>query len=255
MSGDPVTIATWVWSGTARQYGLRHAEILARSLRHHMAVPFRLVVFADEEGLIPGSEVMPIPAGARSVAHVKTPERASFPSSYRRLWLFSPEAVEVAPVVLMVDVDVVVTGDWSHLWAHQSEADFMGWRPGQLWGSQENRVGGGVWRLRTGTHLEVWSEFVRDPAAAIKAARGAGYRGSDQAWISYKLASKVPVWPNEAGIRSVRDFNRDRRDAVVGSIPEGTCMVHFNGALKPWEAAAPQWHPWLSDIGYRVVAA
>lgn len=252
---EPRTIVTWVWSGSGRDYGLRHAAILAEHLGRHMVGPFRLVVFSDEPGEVPGAEVRPIPEGAQRVAHVRTPEGGSFPSSYRRLWLFSEEAREVAPVVLMVDVDVVVTGDWSHLWAHEPEADFMGWRPGQLWGSQENRVGGGVWRLRTGTHPEVWSEFVRDPAEAIKAARGAGYRGSDQAWISHKLAGNVPVWPSEVGIRSVRDFNRDRRGSVVESIPDGTCMVHFNGALKPWEPSAPQWHPWLSDIGYRVVAA
>lgn len=244
----PHIIVTWVWRGEARAYDLSHAARLDAGLRRFMTEPYRLVVFSDVAGEIPSDSatVVPIPRGARAVARVKTPEARNFPSSYRRLWLFSEEARELGSTVLMVDVDVIVTGDWSHLFRHQPEEDFMGWRPGQLWGNQENRVGGGVWRLRTGSHPEVWTRFLADPQAAIQQARTAGYRGSDQAWISYMLATDAPVWPNSAGIRSVRDFHRDRRGVPVQSIPEGTCMVHFNGYLKPWQPAALTQHPWLA---------
>ena len=47
---------------------------------------------------------------------------------------------------------------------------------------------------------------------------------------------------------SVRDFNRDNRSMVVEAIPEGTCMVHFNGHGKPWHPATQKLHPWV--VGY-----
>lgn len=239
------TIVTWIWRGE-RSYDLTHAGLLADGLKRFMTTTYRLVVLAQEVGTLADAEVMSIPPLAETVGRIKTPELKQFPSSYRRLWLFSEEAKSLGEVVLMVDVDVVVTGDWSHLFAHAPEQDFMGWRPGQLWGNQENRVGGGVWRLRTGTRPQVWDDFVRDPSMAIASARQAGYRGSDQAWISHCLSSGAPVWPNAAGIRSVRDFNRDCKGYVVRSIPPGTCMVHFNGNAKPWQPETQRVHPWLA---------
>ena len=238
------TIVTWVWKGE-RAYTLEHAASLAAGLRRFMTTPHRLVVIADRPGRCEGAEVMRIPAAALALAKIKTPERANFPSSYRRLWLFSEAARAIADTILMVDVDVAVTGDWSHLFEYEPSENFMGWLPGQLWGNQEQRVGGGVWRLNTGTRTHVWDRFVEDPISAVRRARSAGYRGSDQAWISYQLARSCPVWPNEVGIRSVRDFNRDDRRAIVGSIPEGTTMVHFNGVAKPWSLSTWKRHPWL----------
>ena len=241
---NPPTIVTWIWRGE-RTYDLSHAALLAEGLKRFMTTPYRLVILSEDAGTVPHAEVMPIPAGAQSVAGVRTPENRNFPSSYRRLWLFSEEARTLGETLLLVDVDVVVTGDWSHLFAHQPEAQFMGWKPGQLWGNIEARVGGGVWRLTAGTRKRVWEDFIANPSMAIATARQCGYRGSDQAWISFCLAADAPIWPKSAGIRSVRDFNRDKRGLVVPSIPPGTCMVHFNGTAKPWQAETQKYHRWL----------
>lgn len=240
------TIVTWVWTGE-RTYTLEHAAALSKMLRRHMKSEYRFVVIADKPGHVPDATCIKTPAASLELANLRTIESRAFPTSFRRLWLFSEEARELGDVVLCTDLDVVVTDDWTHLFEYQAKAPFMGWMPGQRWGNQEKRVGGGTWRLRTGFHTEVWTNFVADPEAAKKEARAAGYRGSDQAWISYNLAEKVPVWPKSAGICSVRDFTRDNRSKVVPEIPEGICVVHFNGHNKPWMPQGLEQHPWIAE--------
>ena len=58
--------------------------------------------------------------------------------------------------------------------------------------------------ITAGTLQEIWSDF--DPATSPKEASDAGFRGSDQAWISYRLGRDAEVWPSNAGIYSIRDF-------------------------------------------------
>lgn len=245
------TIVVWVWSGE-RSYTMRHAEALAEMLRKTQTDhEYRLVVIADEPSPIDGVEVIRTPPAALEMASVRTPESSNFPSSYRRLWLFSDEAAEViGGTALQVDIDLVPVASWRHLFELRPEAPFIGWKPGMKWGVREKRVGGGTWRLRLGTHPEVWDDFARDPEAAKAEARTAGYRGSDQAWISHKLAAGCAIFDPGAGIHSIRDYTRDRghrRGIVIESLPADACMVHFNGPEKPWHASSWSAHPWLAD--------
>lgn len=240
------TIVTWAWK-SERDYGLEHVARLAAMLRKHMRTPYRFIAIMDEFGKAPHVKVLKTPAAAKAIDHVRTPEGANFPTSYRRLWLFSREAAKLGEVVLLTDLDVMVTGDWSHLFDFMPEENFIGWKPGQMWGNVETRIGGGTWRLRTGTHPEVWEDFARDPREAVARARAHGFRGSDQAWMSFMLAQKVPIFPESAGICSVRDFTRDNRSKVVYEIPDNACVVHFNGRNKPWHEAGMKQHPWITD--------
>lgn len=242
-----VAVVTFVWRGE-REYGPDHVNLLARQLRARMTCPYRFVAITDEGGNYDSDvEVIPTPRTARTIGRVRTPEASRFPSCYRRLWLFSDEAKELADRVLMTDVDAVAVADWAPLFDH--DHDFIGWfRPKGSWGSVERRLGGGTWMLTTGTHTHVWNDFVCNPARAIQAARNAGYRGSDQAWISYCLANTAPVWPDSMGIYSVRDFTGDNRAKRVPSIPDNARIVHFNGLIKPWEERAREQHPWLANV-------
>lgn len=238
------TIVTWVWHGE-RAYTLQHANFLAKMLKKRMKSPYRFVVISDQEGEVRDGEVIKTPPAAMALAHLKTLERKNFPTSFRRLWLFSDEAKLLGDVILSTDIDVVVTGDWTPLFDHKPGENFMGWQPGQQWGNTVGRVGGGTWRIRTGSHPEVWERFIQDPEKAMKDARAAGYRGSDQAWMSYNLTGKVPVYPKSAGICSIRDFNRDCRSMIVPEIPSDATVVHFNGAGKPWHPEMQKKHPWM----------
>lgn len=236
-----VTIVTWVWDG-GRDYAPEHARVLAASLARHMSVPYRLVVIADDpRGNWGACEVIETPPAARALGKLESPEGKRFPSSYRRLWMFSREAAELGPRLLLTDLDIVVTGDWAPLLEHP--ADFVGWRPGQVWGNQETRVAGGMYLLTAGAVANVWDRF--EGAPSILEARKAGFRGSDQAWISYCLAGTAPVWPKGCGIYSIRDMTRDNRAKQTQSPPADARVVHFNGRGKPWHRTTLAQHPWV----------
>lgn len=225
-----ITIVTWLWQGN-RAYLPEHVNVLAAMFRRHLSIEHRFVCISDtQDGFDSAVEVMPIPAAAAQLGQLKTPEGKHFPSCYRRLWMFSREAECLGQRVLLIDIDAVVTGNIDHLFDAQDS--FVGWRPIANWGTG-NRLAGGMYLLTTGSHTEVFERF--KGAKSITEARTRGYRGSDQAWISYQIGRNAVVWPKQSGIYSVRDFQ--------GELPADACVVHFNGKTKPWHGG----HEWIKE--------
>src|SRR5690606_8165035 len=194
-----------------------------------LPIEHRFVCITDDARSINGVDVMPTPPAAREQAKLRTPEGARFPSCYRRLWVFSDEARAIADRVLLVDIDVLLLRDVSPLVAPTE--DFVGWRPMARWGHNNSRIGGGLYLLRTGARTEVWTRF--RGAESIAEARAAGYRGSDQAWLSYVLQGCALYGP-EAGIYSIRDLRNGR---VLP--PSNARLVQHNGTRKPWSSRVP----------------
>jgi len=195
--------------------------------RRHLSLPHRFVCITDMTAGFKQVEVMPMPDAAKKLGDLRTPEGGRFPSCYRRLWMFSEEAKCLGERVFMVDVDLVLTGNIDHLFALEDK--FVGWRPKASWGGT-NRIGGGMYLMTPGAHTEVYNDFTGMRSIAL--ARKAGFRGSDQAWMSYKLVGKVKLWPQDAGIYSIRDLK--------GQLPDDACLVQFNGPSKPWHGK-PDW--------------
>lgn len=218
-----ITIVTWLWKGN-RAYQPSHVNVLASMFRRHLSIDHRFVCISDvSEGFDSPIEVMPIPTSAEQLGQLRTPEGKHFPSCYRRLWMFSREAECLGGRVLLIDIDAVVTGNIDHLF--DAKDSFVGWRPEARWGTG-NRLAGGMYLLTPGSRSDVFERF--KGARSITEARIRGYRGSDQAWISYQLGRNAVVWPKQSGIYSVRDFQ--------GDLPSDACVVHFNGKAKPWDS-------------------
>lgn len=221
-------VVCWIWRGE-RIYLPEHVNVLRRMLARHLHVPHRVVCITDErDGFDSGIEVVPTPAAARRVAAMKSPEGDQMPSCYRRLWMFSDEAREIGDRVLLTDVDLVVTGDMTQLVARAEP--FVGWLPRGKWGNQKHRIAGGLYLMTTGAHMDVWNDFGPDGVAA---ARAAGYRGSDQAWLSHKIGARAALWGSRDGIYALSDLGR----RPVG-LPNDARLVQFAGHLKPWDEAA-----------------
>lgn len=225
------SVVTWLWKdGSPRSacFAPHHVNVMRKMIARHMSIPHRFICIADSKaGFDKEVEVLETPAEAKRVGQYRTPEDwARFPSCYRRLWMFSKEAECLGPRVLLLDIDLVVLDDLAPLFLRTE--DFVGWRPYRDWGNQK-RFGGGIYLLRTGTRTKVWSQF--EGPTSIAEARKAGYRGSDQAWISYKLAAKEPYYGRDAGIYSIRDF--PNFDALP---PKDARLVQLNGPVKPWSA-------------------
>ncbi len=231
-----ITVVCWVWTG-ARVYRPEYVNRLADMLQRYLPEPHRLVCITDEPSRLFDCrvEVLPTPEAAREAGELQTPENhPGMPSCYRKLWLFSKEARAIGERFLSIDVDVVITGSLSKLVA--SPAPFIGWRPKMAWGNP-NRIAGGLYMMDAGVHPEVWEDFSPD---GIKEAAAAGFRGSDQAWISYKIGSKVALWPGGTphGVYALSDLRGQ-------PLPADSSIVQFCGHLKPWDDQAMKSIPWM----------
>jgi hypothetical protein len=238
------SVVVWQWTGPHlgdRPYAPEHVNALQRSIAAHMSTPFRFVCVADTaEGFDPAVEVLITPPEAAALAQLRSPEGGRFPSCYRRLWNFSDGARVLGDRLLCIDIDLVPTADLAPLFDRPE--DFVGWRPYRDWG-RKLRIGGGIYLLRAGSHPEVWTQFKGE--ASIKAAGQAGFRGSDQAWLSYQLASRVPHYGREAGIYSIRDLPPSY------ALPADARLVQMNGSIKPWTSALP----WVKEHWRGVICA
>lgn len=225
-----LSVVCWQWNVGFRTYLPGHVNALARMVKRNLPQPHRFICITDEtEGFAPQVELLPTPDAAKEVGDLPSPEGRCYPSCYRRLWMFSDEARCLGDRVLLLDIDCLVLDDLTPL--VDRPEDFVGWRPNYQWGNE--RIGGGTWLLRTGTHTHVWDDFTPDEAARVRAL---GYRGSDQAWLSYKLRG-CAVWPEDAGIFQSQDLGRHR----VPSKPRGARIVHFNGKRKAWQMRHVHW--------------
>jgi len=208
------------------------------------------------DGFSPEVEVLPMPAAARALSEIKTPEADFFPSSYRRLWSLSLEAAGIlGEWILSLDVDCMVVDYLRPLL--RFDHDFIGWTlPG--WRPETpTRFGGGTWLHRTGTRTWVYDRFVADPAKAIDEARAAGYRGSDQAWLSYCLEPTEARWPEPSGIYTAQGYRATGRRPnglrqLPTRVPKGAIILHVNGTQKPWhkedEVTRVHWRPFHAQV-------
>lgn len=243
-----ISIVTWLWRDGSRDYRAEHVNAVARMWREKCSLPHRFICVANAgERFAPDVEHFVTPPEAVRVGAHKSPEGGRFPSCYRRLWMFSKAAQALGERVLLVDIDHLLTADPAPL--INQHADFVGWRPLMRWGNQR-RVGGGLYLLRTGSRAHVWDSFTG--AASIATARAAGFRGSDQAWMSYCLGNGESYWPDSAGIYSIRDLSTDSRQCNgAKGLPADTLLVQFNGPVKAWSPAA-QRMPWVRKHWPRV---
>lgn len=225
-----ISVVTWVWEGP-RRYRPMHANTLYSMLCRHLHVPFRFICISSyAEGFVEGVEVLPIPAAAKAVGDIMSPEGEHMPSCYRRLWVFSDEARMLGERVLSIDVDLVILDDITPV--VQRDEEFVGWKPRQNWGNAD-RVAGGMFLLTTGTRTHVWDDFGPDE---IRRVRKLGYRGSDQAWMSYKLAKDAALWRQEDGLYALSDIEKRN-----GKVPEDARIVQFAGIKKPWHCMNLDW--------------
>lgn len=228
----------------ARKYLPEHVNALARQFKKYLTVPHRFICIADSPEGLSDVEHLETPAAARALAKLPSPEGARFPSCYRRLWTWSDEAVILGDRVLLVDIDTLLLGNIDHL--VDNDEDFIGWEPKMGWGSK-HRVMGALYLMRTGAFPQVWTAF--NGARAIQRAARAGYRGSDQAWLGYMLGPNAPVWPDSAGIYSIRDLEKSNDPP-----PKDARLIQFNGPRNPWHFTATEKPSWVAEAWQKATA-
>lgn len=223
-----LTVVTFRWrpyAGYRSEFPAAAVNTLAKMVRRHYRGPNRFVCFTDDpRGIGSGVEVkalwddladVPNPSGARRN-----------PSCYRRLKLFDPAMRELlGERILCLDLDMVITGDVTPLWDRPE--DFVAWGDTRY----DNHYNGSMFLLRAGALPQVWEDF--HPKRSPREARDAGYFGSDQGWLSYKLRDAWPRWTAADGVYSYRNHI-----AATGQLPADARIVSFHGHVDPWDADA-----------------
>jgi hypothetical protein len=206
-------------------------------LKRHYPEPHRLICITDDtNGLSTEIESFPLPV--TGFEHLPNPaekkfKSKQFPSCYRRLWVFSEEAKVLGDRIFCLDIDVVITG--SLLPLAQKDATFVGWcDPRFGW----NKIAGGAYMLTTGMHRDVWTDF--DPIESPRVAEAAGFNGSDQAWMSYKLYPPTQHWSSRDGMTKINWLPK-------GRLMEQTRFVFTSGHTPPWHLSVQRQHPWITQ--------
>lgn len=229
----------WKWRSDhyRTKFTAQHVNVLQSMLARHCSLPHRLVCVTDDETDV---EVECHPLWS-DMAQLMNPSGFNLPSCYRRLKLFDPDTTRAMGVadgepVVSIDLDVVLTGKVDHLFALDG-AQFLGWQ-GQ--GSYQPHVyNGSLWMFPAAGLPWMWSEF--DPERSPLATREARFFGSDQGWLSLRLAGPDGRgWDVPQGVYS---YARDLVSAPA--LPDRACVVFFNGKRKPWESSTQCASPWI----------
>jgi hypothetical protein len=247
-------------------YTSEHVNALAAMTARYYNHPHRFFCVTDDpEGLADGIEYVPLWPDHFNLVNPSHP--TSRPNCYPRLKLFSREMAAIfGPRYVSLDLDMVMVDDVAPLW--QRPEGFV------IYDARgDDHYNGSMFLQTAGFHQEVWDDF--DPVESPKLTTAARMRGSDQAWIRYKLAPNAAVWDYNHGVYAYLNLvppYRHRRlarlNVVVprngqpkpagpiaspvtplrdGSLPENARVVVFAGEFKPWEPRTQGMSPWIKD--------
>lgn len=231
-------VVTWKWQSSLyrERFQAEHVNALLAAFEENLERGHRFLCVTDDPSGV-ACETYPLWDDHRDVPNLWSRE---MPSCYRRLKIFDPKTqramgISAGDSVVSVDLDVVVTDGLDRLLDRTER--FVGW---ETRGTVHPRVfNGTIFMLRAGELSDVWEDF--DPARSPRLAHRSGYYGSDQGWLSYRLAAAEAGWKRDDGIRSyLRDVRHARR------LPEGTRLLSFNGRHKPWHPDVQRQLPWLA---------
>ena len=233
----PITFVSWRWKpprGYRSTFAPETVYALRDMIRRHYHRSHRFVCVTDEPDVLPGLETIRLWA---DFADVRSNIGSSYPSCYRRLKLFAPEAGEMfGPRVVSIDLDMVIVKDITPLFDRPE--DFV------IWGESDypktQAYNGSLWMLRTGTRTHVWTSF--DPKTSPQIAYQSGARGSDQGWMRYALGPNEATWTKKDGVYSYRkDIAKWGR-----GLPDDARVVAFHGKTDPWDFQAMN-VPWIRE--------
>jgi hypothetical protein len=215
------------------KFTAHHVNTLRQSFARHYPKPHRFICVTDDPvGIEPGIEIVPL---WDDFSKLRNPTWPTGPNCYRRLPVFGKKFAEIAGNRFMcMDLDVVITGDMTDI-VDRTE-DFV------IWGTTNPRIPycASMFLMTAGVHEEVLTDF--DPLRSPRIASNAGYRGSDQGWINYKLGKDIPVWNRSHGVFSYKDHVLDN---FRGLLPSNARIVIFHGKPDPWDNTANAMSPWI----------
>ncbi len=221
-----ITVLCWKWKprhSYRSAFGPETVNTLRRMVARQYPHPHRFVCVTDDSaGIDPDVEVLP---DFGDFTNVPSPHGDKYPSCYRRLRLFHPDAAQwFGDRIVSLDLDCVITGDLSTVWNRPE--DFV------IWGDTNPTTlyNGSMVLLAAGARPQLWTAF--DPVRSPQLAKAAKHHGSDQGWISYCLGPGESKWSTADGVYSYRNHVQRTSDRL----PADARIVMFHGCVDPWAA-------------------
>lgn len=193
-------VATFVWGS---KYGPEYEARLLRSVTRNLSLDHDLhIVRPDEHDHL-----------------------TKVPGCFARLRLFDPawckrQGLEVGDRVLVLDLDLIVTGDLAPLFADDAPFRILT----GVNASNPCPYNGSVWRLDVGHRPDVWSDFSLEAAAKVPHDKFP----DDQAWFAAKMPGAAAYGPAD-GVYAFHKPGWPRGEAL----PKGARIVAFPGWRDP----------------------
>ncbi len=222
------TVICMKW-GTA--YGADYVNKLHAMVRRNTARPLRFICFTDNAaGLVDEVEAHPLPP-------IELPERWRW-KPWRKLSLWQRNLAGLSGDVLFLDLDVVVTGSIDDFFDFEPERTFC---VIENWTQRGEGIGNtSVFRLRVGSHADVFEALGDDPARVIRSY-------ANEQTMASKIVGDVVFWPPSWCV-SFKHQALPRWPLNLftsARLPEGVRVVVFMGHPKPDEARDGRWPaPW-----------
>lgn len=232
-------VVCWLWRPTQAyrsQFSPSHVNTLQRMIERHYNKPHRFSCITDQtEGFNEKVRVLPLWDDHRKRQSIYGPDT---PSCYPRLKAFDASMKDfIGPRFVSLDLDICVVNDVAPIFDRKE--DFL------IWGVRGRRTpwNGSMWMMNAGARQQVWTRFDQDPEKAITRARGAGFFGSDQAWMNYVLGPKENSWSDADGVYSYRMNLKGNG----GKLPHDARIVFFEGHYDPWSKVVQKECPWIAE--------
>jgi hypothetical protein len=233
----PLTFVCWKWKspvGYRSHFDAATVNVLYSMLERHYHAPFELVCVTDDPaGISPYVRTVKLWS---DYANVPSPHGRGSPSCYRRLKMFSREAATIlAPRFVSIDLDVVICGDVTALFAHTLDFKMYG---DTARGTPYN---GSLIQHTAGTRPQLWEDF--NPLTSPQIGLKLKYIGSDQAWIGACLGPNEAKFTAADGVYSYRNQIAPKG----GMLPVTAKIVIMHGHVDPWNPLMQRKHAWIKE--------
>lgn len=231
-----ISFVCWKWEpplGYRSKFAPETVNVLYSMLKRHYHDTFELVCITDQpKGISPDVRIIKL---WPDFAKIPSPHGRGNPSCYRRLKMFSREAVGWFPdYVVSIDLDVVILDDITALFADRPDFRMYG---DTARGTPYN---GSLIAHRPGKRVQLWEKF--DPLTSPQLGLQKQYIGSDQAWIGVCLGPNERKFTHLDGVWSYRNQIAPKG----GVLPANAKIVIFHGHCDPWQGLMQRKHEWIA---------
>lgn len=240
----------WKWRQRLNRdaYTANYVNAMVHMLSMRHTAPHRILCVTDDPRGV-ACETFPL---WNDCSGLHNASGQHLPSCYRRLKIFDRATQRELNIpegdrIVSIDLDAIIVNDITHLFNRSDR--FVGWK---VPGTRHEWVFNGSMFMFTAGDLDfVWHEFVPQQQRSPVKSLLAGFMGSDQGWLSYKLI-KEPFaggWNAERDgvISFMRNVERNRLPKHPKISPINAKIVFFAGRRKPWHADVLSEQPWIHD--------